>query len=89
MESNVKKIIYNNEQVNGSVEFFIKKLELLNSKYQDEFSYENDIILDFNNYSINYKLKETLSNNIKNEISLLFIECMTKFDIPIISNSSE
>ena len=89
MESNVKKVIYNNEQVNGSVDFFIKKLELLNSKYKDEFNYENDIILDFNNYSINYKLKESLSNNIKNEISSLFIECMKKFDIPIIANSSE
>ncbi len=81
MESSIKKVIYNSEQVDSVYNYFTDKLKDLNVKYEGEFNFEKDIILVFNDDKITYKIRSVLSDNIKNDVSELFLDTSIKFNL--------
>lgn len=81
MESSIKKVIYNSEQVDSVYNYFTDKLKDLNVKYEGEFNFEKDIILVFNDDKITYKISSVLSDNIKNDVSELFLDTSIKFNL--------
>lgn len=81
MENSIKKVIYNSEQVDSVYNYFTDKLKDLNVKYEDEFNFEKDIILVFNDEKITYKVRNVLSENIKNDVSELFLDTLIKFNL--------
>lgn len=81
MENSIKKVIYNSEQVDSVYNYFTDKLKGLNVKYEGEFNFEKDIILVFNDDKITYKVRNVLSDNIKNDVSELFLDTLIKFNI--------
>ena len=47
----------------------------------DEFNFEKDIILVFIDDKITYKIRSVLSDNIKNDVSELFLDTSIKFNL--------
>lgn len=81
MENSIKKVIYNSEQVDSVYNYFTDKLKDLNVKYEDEFNFEKDVILVFNDVKITYKIRNVLSEKIKNDVSELFLDTVIKFNL--------
>jgi hypothetical protein len=81
MENSIKKVIYNSEQVDSVYNYFIDKLKDLNVKYEGQFNFEKDVILVFNDDKIIYKVRNVLSDNIKNDVSELFLDALIKFNL--------
>ena len=81
MESSIKKVIYNSEQVDSVYNYFTDKLKDLNVKYEGEFNFEKDVILVFNDVKITYKIRNVLSEKIKNDVSELFLDTVIKFNL--------
>lgn len=81
MENSIKKVIYNSEQLDSVYNYFTDKLKDLNVKYEDEFNFEKDVIMVFNDVKITYKIRNVLSEKIKNDVSELFLDTVIKFNL--------
>lgn len=83
MEKDIKEVLFRNEQVANAVNCFKSKLELIQEKNKGEFDNEEDIILKFNDYTINFEMSEKLSVEIQTEINQSFKDCLEKFAVTV------
>lgn len=89
MEKDLKEVYFRNPQVANAVNCFTEKIKLIEDKYPNEFSVNENIILTFNDYIIKKEINGGVWETIKAEVDQSFSDCLSKYAVEEVSPSTE